>query len=356
MKTSSIFKDRLYSLPSSGRITAAETKIIKRILEHSKCDISIDKLSLICVEEDYDFYEINSGDNIFELKFSLDCDSEKFIREIKNIKNSKSIATSKYLDSGKVKVGDDILYLICQSVRSESLFDYGRSHLATDLNLFCDFYEDYASKDNYRTVYKTILSKFLEESDMSSVFDQDQKSYIESHSDYSRCELIINNLKSDIKERLKDIPKTYTGNIIGDFAKNSLFVNSEGFLFKDLRYGCKGHFYSDIANLVLFHGFNKKIEKAILDRVSDRMGVDLNQKLYEAFYEIQLRVKALQCLLQYLKEVYLYESSRIEIIISIIDCFSQNYKRFCTIPIVKDHRTFILTNITEPVLESKLED
>jgi len=356
VKTNSIFKDRLYSLPSSGRITSAETKIIKRILDHSKCDIPIEKLSLVCFEEDYDFYEIRNNDGIFELKFSLDHKSEKFIREIKNIKNCKSIATSKYLDDGIVKVGDKILYLICESKMSESLFDYGRSYLSTELNLFCDIYEDFASRDNYRITYKTILNKLLEESDMSSIFDQDQKSYIESHSDYNRCELIINNLKSDIKQRLKLIPKKYTGNIVGDFNKNSLFVTQDGFSFKDLRYACKGHFYSDVINLVLFHGFNKNIEKAILNRVSDRMGVPINQELYDTFYEIQLRVKALQYLLQYLKEVYLYESSRIEIIISIIDSFSQNYQRLCKIPIIKDHRRFILTNITEPILESKLED
>jgi len=251
VKSNSIFKDRLYSLPASGRITATETKIIKKIVSFSKCDIRVDKLSLVCVEEDYDFYHVYSGSNIFDLKFSLDHESEKFNREIKNTKLCKSKSVPKYVDSGVIKVGDKISYLICESNRSESLFDYGRSYLSSNLDLFVDFYCDFALNGNYKLLYKTLVSDSMKEADMESIFDIDQKSYIDNHSDYDKCKNIISELQSDILSRLNALPKNYTGNIIGDFDKNSVFTDGSNFSFKDLRYGCRGHVYSAIANITL---------------------------------------------------------------------------------------------------------
>ena len=356
MKSDFIFKDRLYSLPASSRITVAETKIIKKILSFSKCDIKVDKLSLVCVEEDYDFYHIYSGSNIFDLKFSLDHESEKFNREIKNTKLCKSKSVPKYVDSGVVKVGDKISYLICESNRSESLFDYGRSHLASNLDLFTDFYCDFASNGNYKLLYKTLLSDLMKEADMKSIFDLDQKSYIENHSDYDKCENIINKLKSDISSRLNALPKIYTGNIIGDFDKNSVFTEVNNFSFKDLRYGCRGHVYSDIANIALYYGLSKPVERTLLQKITKKMSLTVDNGLYNQFYELELRRKALHYLLQYLKEVYIYESSRLEVIVNLIDSFAQSFNRICKIPIIRDNSEFILSNIAEPIIESETKD
>lgn len=356
MKSNSIFKDRLYSLPFSGKVTAAESKIIKKILSASKLDIELDKISLVSVEEDYDFYQIYSGGKLFDLKFSLDCESEKFNREIKNTKLCKSFSVPGYLSSGIVRVGDNISYLICESSPSESLFDYGRSHLMSNVDSLVHSYCDFSSRSNYKLLYKTLLSKLIKGADMDSVFDIDQKAYIEHHSDYTKCQNIIDALRSDILSRMHSLPKIHTGNIIGDFNKNSIFVSGDSFLFKDLRCGCKGHVYSDIANMTLYYGLNKPAEKVLLEKISSKMSIALDRDLYNEFYQIELRRKALEYLLQYLKEVYFYESSRVEVIINLIDSFSQSYKRLCKIPIINENRKFVLSNIAEPILDSKPQD
>jgi hypothetical protein len=82
------------------------------------------------------------------------------------------------------------------------------------------------------------------------------------------------------------------------------------------------------------------------------MSIEEDRSLYNDFYQIELRKKAIQYLLQYLKEVYLYESSRVETIMNIIDSFSQSYNRLCKIPIFRDNREFITKNITEPILDN----
>ena len=111
---------------------------------------------------------------------------------------------------------------------------------------------------------------------------------------------IINELKSDISRRLNALPKIYTGNIIGDFDKNSVFTEGNNFSFKDLRYGCKGHVYSDIANIALYYGLSKPVEKTLLQKITQKMSLTVDNNLYNQFYELELRRKALHYLLQYL--------------------------------------------------------
>lgn len=349
MNINSIFRDRLYNLPVNSSPSQVERKIVSKILD--MCGISAEntKLSLLYVEEDYDFYTLKGGFQGLDLKFSLDYKSKNFAREIKNVKTCKSQYSPKYLNSDTVKVGDKVSFLICQSDPSESLFDYGRSVLSSDLSLFCECYSDFASHSNYRVLYKTIVKEFVMESNMDQIFDEDQKSFIENNSDYLKCKLIVDILKSEILDRLGKLPKLYTGNILGDITKNSIFTSGNEFSFKDLRFACKGHVYSDVANMVLFYGLNSDVENKLLKSVSEKCGVHFNQNLYNCYYEVELRRRALYYLLQYLKEVYVYESMRIETIINIIDSFSQSYKRLCKIPIFKENRDFILSNITEPV-------
>ena len=196
----------------------------------------------------------------------------------------------------------------------------------------------------------------MKEADMESVFDIDQKSYIDNHSDYDKCKNIISELQSDISSRLNALPKIYTGNIIGDFNKNSVFTGGGDFSFRDLRYGCRGHVYSDIANITLYYGLSKPIEKVLLQKITQKMFLTVDKNLYNQFYELELRRKALHYILQYLKEIYVYESSRIEVIINLIDSFAQSFNRVCNIPIIRDNKEFILSNIAEPIIESDSKD
>ncbi len=356
MNINSIFRDRLYNLPVSSNPTQAERKIVSKILD--SCDITIEEnnISLLHVEEDYDFYTMKDNVRGFDLKFSLDHESKNFFREIKNVKSCKSQYSPKYIKSDIIKVGDKICFLLCESDLSESLFDYGRSILFSNLTLFCDCYADFASNSNYRTLYKTIIKESVMESDMDKIFDEDQKEFVQDNSDYQKCKTIVDQLKSEILDRVEKLPKLYTGNILGDMSKNSIFTSGDQFLFKDLRFACRGHIYSDIANIVLFYGFNTFVEKELLKIASEKCGIKLNKNLYTLYYELELRRRALYYLLQYLKEVYVYESMRVETIIQIIDSFSQSYKRLCKIPIFKEHRKFILKNITEPVFGREIKD
>ena len=356
MNINSIFKDRLYNLPVSSNPSKAERKIVSKILDSCGIKTPESKTSLLYVEEDYDFYTIKDDVRGFDLKFSLDHESKNFLREIKNVKSCKSQYSPKYVKSDTIKVGDKICFLLCESDLSESLFDYGRSILPSNLTLFCDCYADFASNSNYRTLYKTIVKESVMQSDMDQIFDEDQKEFIEDNSDYQKCKTIVDQLKSEILDRVEKLPKLYTGNILGDMSKNSIFTSGDQFLFKDLRFACKGHIYSDIANIVLFYGFNTFVENELLKTASEKCGIELNKNLYRVYYELELRRMALYYLLQYLKEVYVYESMRVETIIQIIDSFSQSYKRLCKIPIFKEHRKFILRNITEPVFDRRVKD
>ena len=57
--------------------------------------------------------------------------------------------------------------------------------------------------------------------------------------------------------------------------------------------------------------------------------------------------------MNYLKEVYLYDSRRTDEIIKISDQFSQSYDRYMSISHFKNNENFILKTITEPILNQK---
>ena len=133
--------------------------------------------------------------------------------------------------------------------------------------------------------------------------------------------------------------------------KKPIFISMEGVQFDDLRNLCRGHVFSDIADITLSFGLGPLVEIDIIKNFCSSLGVDYDKPLYDLFYAVELRKKCISYLIRYLKEVYLYESQRVYEIVRIIDEFSLSYERMCKIPAFEENREFIRKNITEPVLE-----
>jgi hypothetical protein len=71
---------------------------------------------------------------------------------------------------------------------------------------------------------------------------------------------------------------------------------------------------------------------------------------YEICYQISLRKIFLEILTDYLKEVYVFSSSRPMKITDCVDCFSKNAASFFRIQAVDKHKEFIYKCILEPIL------
>lgn len=351
MKLSSIFKGRLYTIPMPSSLSKSELLLVKKVINSIDPKLVKHRISLLEYGEDYDTFIIDSGDRIYSLKLSLDSFNQLLLNEIENTKNIQSPSICKYINSGTVKIGENLLFLFCEFFRGESIMDIGRSEILnpSTLKSFIDSYKDIHSFDYSPSKEVDIEFNF------DDFMGKDQIEAIDNHSDFKKIQSITKNLHSEYNSLLNELSSYKTGLIINNIHASQIFSSIRGIKFNDLRFLRKGHVFSDIANLVFSFNLSKKQEKSVLNMFCLSIGVEYDWSLYKKFYELECRKKALTYIIKYFKEVYLYESQRLHEILSIIDEFSLSYERLCDIPVFNSNKDFIRKNITESILQETLK-
>lgn len=357
MYLNSLFKDRAYVLPLKTDLSKSEIKFINKILKNFDDNINIQKIKLVEVNENYDIYKIISDNEVLMLKFSFDVKNKTFNREIKNLKkepfNNSSICP-KFLYGGRVNVGENILCSITSFPNGDRVYDLGASEFRKRFSNFLSFYKKihlYKEIRSCNLTYERIKKEKLNELNLGKILDEDGVKFIENHSDYSRCALIFDSIDKEIKSLLKQTKQHQSGYVINEVRDKSIYIDNASVCFCNLGDVSLGHAFSDLASFIVEFNVDENLEKEFLKKACDELDIEFNQQVYNLYYGIELRLKALTCFISYLKEVYLYESLRIDEILNLINKFSLSYKRFCSIPTFKKHRDFIMKNITEPVLE-----
>lgn len=338
-------------MPIPSQPSNIEMEFIKRILSNSSVNVDVTRLDSIDSSEDYDMYRIFTNNGALSLKFSYEYDNKHLLREIKNSKKLNTPNTPKYIDGGVAEVGDNILYLLCKFHNGEPIMEVGRSYISTELDLFLEAYKNLHRCSVGRLTYKGLNTQFIKDNNMRDIFGDEQIKAIDTNSDFAKIEKLISCLKKEVNSLKSKLPDVTTGLILGGATPSNVFVSREGVQFDDLRNLCKGHMFSDIADITLSFGLGPLVEIDIVKNFCSSLGVDYDKPLYDLFYAVELRKKCISYLIRYLKEVYLYESQRVYEIVRIIDEFSLSYERMCKIPVFKENREFIRKNITEPVLE-----
>lgn len=338
-------------MPIPSQPSNIEMEFIKRILSNSSVNVDVTRLDSIDSSEDYDMYRIFTNNGALSLKFSYEYDNKHLLREIKNSKKLNTPNTPRYIDGGVAEVGDNILYLLCKFHNGEPIMEVGRSYISTELDLFLEAYKNLHRCSVGRLTYKGLNTQFIKDNNMRDIFGDEQIKAIDTNSDFAKIEKLISCLKKEVNSLKSKLPDVTTGLILGGATPSNVFVSREGVQFDDLRNLCKGHMFSDIADITLSFGLGPLVEIDIVKNFCSSLGVDYDKPLYDLFYAVELRKKCISYLIRYLKEVYLYESQRVYEIVRIIDEFSLSYERMCKIPVFKENREFIRKNITEPVLE-----
>ena len=338
-------------MPIPSQPSNEEMEFINRILSNSKVSVDITRLDSIDSSEDYDMYRIFTKDGALSLKFSYDYDNKHLLKETQNSKRLNTPNTPDYIDGGVIEVGEKILYLLCKFHNGEPIMEVGRSYISTELDLFLEAYKNLHGQSVGRLTYKGLNNQFIKDSNMRDIFGDEQIKAIDENSDFLKIEKLISCLKKEINSLKSKLPDVTTGLILGGATPSNVFISREGVQFDDLRNLCRGHVFSDIADITLSFGLGPLVEIDIIKNFCSSLGVDYDKPLYDLFYAVELRKKCISYLIRYLKEVYLYESQRVYEIVRIIDEFSLSYERMCKIPDFKENREFIRKNITEPVLE-----
>ena len=336
-----IFEGKLYTLPINRKPDHSDKTLIKKILEKEGHNISLDYLKLIKTGEDYDLFFIRTDDKFYSLKLSLDGDNKSLKRELDLVKKLDCESVPSFVGGGNITVGDKLFYLLCETHPSEPVTDYGIGCLSEGFTKFLKDYSDLYNSRPSNYSFKQQTKDFIESLDLGNLFSGDEVKHIDSNSDYLKCRNIISNLSSEVLNLVNKIDYPFSNNIIADIDTSYIFYNGLDFQFFDLKNCCRGHVFSDLANISLTLGFSKDSEKDFVTKSCSELNIEYDQNLFSTLYNLELRKKALKLFVCYLKEIYLYESQRIEEIFKITQEFTKSYETYCKIPIIKENRHFI---------------
>ena len=353
MKLSSLFKHKAYAF---GQPSDAEQDCLfaESVLKKARPKFKIKNITLSSVRDDYDiFHIINEKDVFFKLKVSLSDPNNILKKEVTALRSLGSSEIPKYICKGRVKVGEEVDYLLTQAVQSESVRSIGRSVLAENIERFFNNYFSFVNTKPVRAKYGQNLELFCEHLDPEAQLPEESIESLKGYTDYNLCRDFFLILQSEIKNYHIQLNEIFKHKCHGGLDLDSIFYNNHFFYLDSLSQVCMGHPYVDFADLILDSGFLKENDIPLFNEFCSIGGIENNRDLYFTVVELQIRKKLGNLLLGYIKEVYLYDSYRYDKIIEIADIFSHLYERFCVIPAFKENRDFIMKTICEPIFGVK---
>ena len=354
VKISSLFKDKAYAFSQTGN-TEDDCHFASKVLEKIEPNFDIKNINLLGVYEHFDVYSIIGENNEhFKLKISLSDPQKVLSREVTALRRlSKTSVVPKHSKQGKDKVGEAITYLLTKAPHGENIRNYGRSVILQNLDKLLENYFELGRSRNVRSTYKSIITPFLEQSVPSKFLPTDSLEAFKEYTDYDKCETFLINLKEEMKDLLDIITPDFKHKCHGALSLDSVFFNGENFYFDDLHNVCMGHPFLDFADLMLESGVPKDMDYELLQKFCRKGEIEHRHSLYNSMYYFQLRKKLAELIINYITEIYIYDSYRYEKILEIADTFSHNYERFCKVEIFKEHREFIMKTICEPIFGVK---
>tara|TARA_R100001163_G_C5065222_1_gene203095 strand:+ start:2466 stop:3530 length:1065 start_codon:yes stop_codon:yes gene_type:complete len=353
MKLSSLFKHKAYAFNQPSD-TDQDCKFAKQLLKKVKPKLKVSKITLSSVCDDYDIFYLTDEKGIFfKLKISLSDIKNILKKEITALRSLGKQQIPKYVCHGKVKIGDEVEYLLTKAVESESIRNIGRSVLVENMQQFFANYFEFTKTRAVRNSYKDNITKFYDSLDPEKELPEESVKAIKSYTDYDKCKEFFIVLKKEIDESKNQLEGFFKHKCHGNLVLDSIFYNNHFFYLDNLDQTCMGHPYIDLCDVILDSGLSKQNDIQILDKFCSEGSIDNDRELFYSFLQLQLRKKLGALLLTYIREVYVYDSYRYDKIIEIADTFSHLYERFCEIPIFNDNKNFIMKTICEPIFGVK---
>jgi hypothetical protein len=357
MSLLNLFENRAYLLNSNKEIENEEIEIINIILSSLKKPMNATDLELISINDDYDTYKFNFKNSSFCIKISLDGDCASLKNEYESLRKINKLICANLIKYGKIKIGDEISYLITTYENAESVFQLGRSLLINNFDSFCDSYLELQKSKPLKNNFKNHFNDIIKMIDIKSYFLEDSLSSILNYTDLEKIYEILNSIKEEINLIYKKIPKCNKYICHGNLNYNNVITRNEVFKFINFDKSFQSHCFLDFSHLMIELGTTYELESHIFKDFCNKMNIEYNEKTldeYKQYYEFSLRAKAAETLVNYLKEVYLYQSLRSDKIIKLCDRFSQGYDRYSTISILDQNKEFIIKTLTEPILGIKI--
>ena len=353
MKLPSLFKDKAYAFSQAGN-SEDDCKFAVALLTKTHPDLIFTDISLWSVTDHYDIFMVrDKNGHFFKLKISLS-DPDGFLKkESVVLRRGSSPSLPILLDYGTITIGDKVTYLLSRIPAGESVRSYGRSCLTNELDLFFKSYWSFAKSHNVKPTYKKIINYLANQLIPTNSLGAESQEALQKHSDYDLSEKLLLELRGDLLGCFKDVQKQLNKKCHGALSLDSIFYYGGGFYFEELYNVSMGHPYIDFCDLLIEMGSPPENDIQLWKQFCKSGSFPQDRELYSKVYQLCIRKKLASLLINYIKEIYLYDSFRYENIFYIADSFSHAYARFQGIESFDKNKDFIMKTICEPIFGVK---
>jgi hypothetical protein len=356
MSAGNLLKNKAYVLPIHTESDDGGIELVRLLLSSIDEPINPIEIKFIATTEDYDVYRYTYRDYFYCIKISLDEDCKKIQHEASCLNKINNLIRPKYIKDGRIKIGDNIRYIITSYEESESIQELGRSFLLENFDSFCEAYGLMQDSEKINMSYKQNISEYFQTSNISELLTEDSINAIKNYTDFSLVKKIMDDMKNELLMLYDESFEQKT--FICHGALNAKNIISRNGLFKFINFdNCySSHCFFDLNELFIELGIPENLEYELLEKFCSNLKIEFNSNtlaLYKKCYQISLIKKAIELVTSYLKEIYLYSSERTDIIINIADRFYDSYDRYMSIKHFKDNKDFIFKTLTEPILDQK---
>ena len=350
MDQSQLFSKRAYVFDGSDKNTDSELELVKKIFSSLDTPINIESIKLKESTHSYDLYKAVSKSRVYTLKISFDDKCKVIHRESDILSSIECPVAPTAITSGQIKIGENIQYSIMSHEQSDKVIEMGRAYLIENFKSFCQSYKILRENNPPQNTLTEVIGDIFDLSNLENNFLETSIDSIESHSDKQK----IKSFFSDIK---KELSSSFDSGVLDrhDFCHGNLCIDNilcRNYAFKMINfdYAHRGNVMFDLSRLILSIGCSGNQKTQLIRKFCSETGVELNESEYDSCEKINLLLLLHNLAINYLYEVYMFDSAREINICNIINEFAQNYKNFHKLRLFEKHKEFISKTVIEPIV------
>ena len=355
MSFDTLYKNRPYLFTIQKDSFEENFEIVKEIFDKLSLPLLNNNISFIVSNYDHDLYKVIEKDKKYCIKYSFDSKNKSLKKEADILKYLPKEVSPELYFQGSLKFGDMIHYSVSSWIEGESLRYLGISPLLNNLDQFLSSYSKFAETKTEAPTFIEYLNSFLKNNNINNL-PEDALDAISSHTDLNKIKKILESVEKEIL-LLTSSPIFRKNELCHGMMKPSnIIMRDQNIRLIDFSDANLSNHYMDLSYLMIQCGSHKEQEKRLIELWLTMQGKKATASDYAEYalcYEVSIRMVFMQILMGYLKEIYVFSSSRPMKILELIDLFSKNSEKLFKLPAVMDHYEFVYKNILEPILGSE---
>jgi hypothetical protein len=352
MNSKEIFSHRAFILDNTQIKEGAEEDMIRRILLSLPEKQTLDDANLVASSDSYDSYRVEANGHFLNVKISFDSESPPLLREIEALKEIPHLVGPRFIHSDQLNIGQEsLLYFVSSWDNAPDLSDFGRDIAVKGCSNLANTLKQMPKISSARN-FPEYLGSVFESCDFQEYFFDDSIDAIKDNSNWDKIASIIRDFKSEATSRYTGFMESHNTSLChGNLCMSNVLSRSELFMFRNFDNVYVANQWFDVCNLILNLGLSGRLENNFVNTMSESL--NLNKAEYKECLEMSALLFLLNLFIEYFKEVYIFSSQRLNIILEIISMMGQNIEKFKKLSVFRDNHDFIVKTLTEPILGIK---